>query len=237
MPKNKLVVKEVDFFGDSLIATKDSNDIVWVGVKWLCNGIGLSEGQRQRQTTNIQSDIVLSKGVANLQLPTKGGNQEVLCLQLDYVPLWLAKISITPTMRENHPELVEKLVNYQLKAKDVLAAAFLPSYWQQTRQQTRESRLLETECIKEFVAYAKNQGSQHAERYYCSFTSLANKAVGIDCSRENATIQQLNNLSLIEHMIEQVLRECMQQGKPYKEVYLACKARVEQFQEIAYLST
>ena len=110
-------------------------------------------------------------------------------------------------------------------------------YWQQTRQQTKDSRLLETECIKEFVAYAKGQGSQHAERYYCSFTRLANKAAGIDSSRENATIQQLNNLSLIEHIIEQVLRECMQQEKPYKEVYLACKARVEQFQEIAYLST
>ena len=68
--------------------------------------------------------MVANLGVANLQLPTKGGNQEVLCLQLDYVPLWLAKISITPTMRENHPELVEKLVNYQLKAKDILAAAF-----------------------------------------------------------------------------------------------------------------
>ena len=110
-------------------------------------------------------------------------------------------------------------------------------YWQQTRQQTKDSRLLETECIKEFVAYAKEQGSQHAERYYCSFTRLANKAAGITYSRENATIQQLNNLSLIEHIIEQVLRECMQQEKPYKEVYLACKARVEQFQEIAYLST
>ena len=110
-------------------------------------------------------------------------------------------------------------------------------YWQQTRQQTKDSRLLETECIKEFVAYAKEQGSQHAERYYCSFTRLANKAAGITYSRENATIQQLNNLSLIEHIIEQVLRECMQQGKPYKEIYLDCKARVEQFQEIAYLST
>ncbi len=110
-------------------------------------------------------------------------------------------------------------------------------YWQQTRQQAKDSRLLETECIKEFVVYAKGQGSQHAERYYCSFTRLANKAAGITYSRENATIQQLNNLSLIEHIIEQVLRECMQQEKPYKEVYLACKARVEQFQEIAYLST
>ena len=110
-------------------------------------------------------------------------------------------------------------------------------YWQQTRQQAKDSRLLETECIKEFVAYAKEQGSQHAERYYCSFTRLANKAAGITSKRENATVQQLNNLSLIEHIIEQVLRECMQQEKPYKEVHLACKARVEQFQKIAYLST
>ena len=56
-------------------------------------------------------------------------------------------------MRENKPELVEKLVNYQLKEKDILVAAFLPSYWQQTRQQTKDSCLLETECIKEEFAY------------------------------------------------------------------------------------
>lgn len=31
-------------------------------------------------------------------------------------------------MKENNPELVDKLVKYQLKAKDVLAAAFIPAY-------------------------------------------------------------------------------------------------------------
>lgn len=235
--KNGLIVKEIDFLGDSLIAARHSNGIIWASVRALCEGMGLTKDQARNERRKIQEDLILSKGESNLTLPTKGGNQEVLCLQLDYVPLWLAKISITPTMRENHPELVEKLVKYQLKAKDVLAAAFLPTYWQQTRQQAKDSRLLETECIKEFVVYAKGQGSQHAERYYCSFTRLANKAAGIDSSRENATIQQLNNLSLIEHMIEQVLWEYMEQEKPYKEVYLACKARVEQFQEIAYLRT
>ena len=35
-------------------------------------------------------------------------------------------------------------------------------YW----QQTKDSRLLETECIKEFVVYAKGQGSQHAESHF-----------------------------------------------------------------------
>lgn len=60
-----------------------------------------------------------------MTLPTKGGIQEVLCPQLDYVPLWLAKISITPKMKESNPVLVDRLVEYQLRSKDVLADAFL----------------------------------------------------------------------------------------------------------------
>lgn len=38
----------------------------------------------------------------------------------------LAKISITPAMKENSYDLVDKLVKYQLQAKDVITAAFLP---------------------------------------------------------------------------------------------------------------
>ena len=87
------------------------------GVRWMCDGIGLSKGQMQRQVTNIRSDKVLSKGSANLQLPTNGGNQEAPCLKLDFVPLRLTKISITPTMEREAPDLVERLMEYQLKAK------------------------------------------------------------------------------------------------------------------------
>ena len=67
-----------------------------------------------------------------MRLPTNGGNQEVLCLKLDYVPLWLAKIAITPKMERETPELAARLEQYQLKAKDVLAAAFLPQSKQQS---------------------------------------------------------------------------------------------------------
>lgn len=108
-------------------------------------------------------------------------------------------------------------------------------YWQQTRQEAKNNRLLETDAIKSFVAYAKSQGSQHADRYYCSLTQLANKAAGISQGRDKADIQQLNNLTLVEHIISEVLQDSMQQGKPYKEIYLACKARIEQFKKIAYL--
>lgn len=91
----------------------------------MCDGMGLSKGQRDRQITNINADSVISKGAANLRLPTAGGKQSVLCLKLDFVPLWLAKINVTPTIAKENPELADKLVQYQLKAKDVLADAFI----------------------------------------------------------------------------------------------------------------
>lgn len=124
---NELEIKRVPFLGTELMAARDESGQIWAGVRWMCDGLGLSKGQMQRQVTNISSDKVLSKGVANLQLPTSGGRQSVLCLKLDFVPLWLAKISITPTMESDNPELADRLEQYQLRAKDVLAAAFLPA--------------------------------------------------------------------------------------------------------------
>lgn len=118
--------------GTELMAARDNDGQIWAGVRWMCDGIGFSEGQRKRQIANIQEDTVLSKGGSNLILPTKGGTQRTLCLKLDYVPLWLAKIAITPRMERETPELAARLEQYQLKAKDVLAAAFLP----QSRQQS-----------------------------------------------------------------------------------------------------
>ena len=123
--QSELEVKHVQFLGDDLIAAKDKDGTIWAGVRWMCDGLGLSKGQMQRQITNIGADTVLSKGVANLQLPTAGGKQSVLCLKLDFVPLWLAKINVTPTIAKENPELADKLVQYQLKAKDVLADAFI----------------------------------------------------------------------------------------------------------------
>lgn len=125
---NELIVKNVDLFGDTIIAAQDKDGIIWAGVRWFCDGMGLSKDQMRNERRKIQEDLVLSKGVSNLTLPTNGGNQEVLCLRIEFVPIWLAKISITPNMKENTPELVDKLVKYQLQAKDILASAFIPAY-------------------------------------------------------------------------------------------------------------
>lgn len=132
---NELEVRKVPFMGTELMAARDNNGQIWAGVRWMCDGIGLSEGQTKNERLKIQKDKVLSKGGRNFVLNESGyGNREVLCLKLDYVPLWLAKIAITPRMERETPELAARLEQYQLKAKDVLAAAFLPNAQQQSAE-------------------------------------------------------------------------------------------------------
>lgn len=126
MDKNLEEIKTVPFMGQNLMAAKADDGTIYAGVSYICNGMGMSEGQVKAERVRIRNDSVLSKGGRNFVLPSGGGSQETLCLELDYLPLWLAKISITPTMKAENPQLAERLVQYQLKAKDALAAAFLP---------------------------------------------------------------------------------------------------------------
>ena len=125
MKHNELVVKNVDMLGDNVVAAQDSEGNIWAGVKWFCEGLGLTDGQARYERLKLQEDLVLSKGTKFHPLGKSNANKDVLCLRHDFVPLWLAKITITPAMKDNNPELVDKLVKYQLKAKDILADAFL----------------------------------------------------------------------------------------------------------------
>lgn len=139
---SNLAVKEVEFNGDVLLAAQEkTSEKIFVTVTEVCEGIGLTKKQRDRQVSNIQKDIVLSKGVENLPLKFGGQVRNVVVVELDFLPLWLAKISITPKMKENNPEMVEKLVDYQLKAKDVLANAFVHDVTQIIPQNYKEALL------------------------------------------------------------------------------------------------
>lgn len=114
--------KLVDFNGSEIMAVKCNDGNIYAGVKWFCDGLGFSEGQRKGQYLKIQEDLVLSKGGRKIILPTTGGTQEVLCLELSFLPLWLAKINANII---DNLKIQDRLVDYQLNAKDILAEAFL----------------------------------------------------------------------------------------------------------------
>lgn len=121
-----LICKNVNFNGDDLLAVKNNEtNLIYVGISYICKGIGFNKGQKDRQTENVQKDLVLRQGCRKFGAGVLNENNEAIGMDINYLPLWLAKISITPKMQNEQPEVVEKLVQYQLKAKDVLAEAFV----------------------------------------------------------------------------------------------------------------
>ena len=81
------------------------------------------------------NDVVISKGVVKFNIPTQEvvtkndttlfDEKETYCISQHNLPLALAKINITPKMKQNQPELVSKLELYQDKCADVLASVFI----------------------------------------------------------------------------------------------------------------
>lgn len=122
---NELAIKDVEFNGAILKAIQDELGKIFVGVRWVCNGLGLTRGQINNENDRIQKDLVLKQGCTKFRAGVFDENNETWALDIEFLPLWLAKISITPKMKNENPELVEKLITYQLKAKEVLAKAFL----------------------------------------------------------------------------------------------------------------
>lgn len=171
--------------------------------------------------------------VLNATLDTNGGVQKI-----SYYLLNEQQATFLMTLLRNTKIVVEfkkELVKQFYQMRQILLEK-QTALWQNTRIEAKANRLKETDEIKALVAYAKENGSKNAEKYYITFSNLANKAVGIDSNqRDTATTNQLNNLILIENIINHVIQEGLQQQAYYKEIYKCCKERIEQFKYIAYL--
>ena len=114
------LVKEVEFQGEKIVSVIE-NKKIYVSVKSVCENLGMTKNQADTQVRKIKNDEIL-KGASKLShLNTRGGIQEALMIELDYLPAWLFKIN--PARFDE--SLKRKLIIYQLKAKDVLAEAFL----------------------------------------------------------------------------------------------------------------
>lgn len=125
---NGLIVKGVDLMGDTVMAAKDKDGNIWAGVSYFCNALGMQKWQKDKQIQKVQSDKALSRGCSKFGAGVFDPNNETVALRIDFIPMWLAKINITDKMQNEHPELADKLLEYQLKAKDILADAFLPKH-------------------------------------------------------------------------------------------------------------
>lgn len=171
--------------------------------------------------------------ILNAHLETKGGIQKISYYQLNeeqavFLMTLLRNSKIVMAFKK---ELVKQF--YQMRQ---LLLEKQTQLWQNTRIESKTNRLMETDEIKRLVEYVKSQGSKNADKYYITFSKLANKAVGLDSGqRDNATAGQLNNLVLIENIINNVIKDGIKKEIYYKEIYQDCKNRINSFLSVAYL--
>lgn len=137
--------KEIRFYNDTLLGVKTKDGKIWLAISHSCKQIGFDERRTKQQGEKIRSDKILSKGVGKFGLLTNGGKQEVYCLEERFVPLWLAKITLTKKMQEDIPDVFDKLEKYQLEAADVLHQAFYET--EEQKEQFHERFDLQGEIV------------------------------------------------------------------------------------------
>lgn len=124
---NELTVKSVPFNGTKLLAVQENeNGKIYVAINSVLRELGFNEDQVRYRREKWIDDKVISKGVQIFSHPSvNGGNQATYCISIMKLPLALAKIEITKKMKEEMPELSDKLGKYQEDCADVLAEAFI----------------------------------------------------------------------------------------------------------------
>ncbi|MGM1345237.1 phage antirepressor N-terminal domain-containing protein [Morganella morganii] len=100
----------VPFHGDNLYVV-NYNGQPYVPMKPIVEGMGLDwMGQYRKLTQRF------AKGIEEMSIPTKGGQQSMLCLALRKLAGWLNTISPNKVK----PEIRDKVIRYQEECDDVL---------------------------------------------------------------------------------------------------------------------
>jgi phage regulator Rha-like protein len=147
------------------------------------------------------------------------------------------------TLVDNSPISVKfkhKLIKDYAKCRKLLASigkAQSTEQWQKLRLEGKTKRLEETNAIKEFVQYAKDQGSSNPEEYYRAISKMENAIMFIVAGkfknlRDVLTDGQLMTIGVADKIIEKAIYEGMGASLFYKDVFQLAKSRVQQLAAI-----
>lgn len=210
-----VTLKGNDVFTDSLIISR---------------GTGNKHHAIQQLISKYELDFLEFGKVAFEMRPLESGQStKVYLMNEEQATLLLTYMKNTEKIRTFKKNLVSEFYKMRRFILERQAQA-----WIETRQAGKLTRKAETDTIQKLVEYAKSQGSTHADMLYMTYSKLANKMAGIQ-KRDEATVMQLNNLSLMENIILHVIDTGILTGKHYKEIYKDCKKRLETVKDLAYL--
>lgn len=117
---NTFVEKRVMLNDCLLTAIKSENEVdrIYTPISDFCEHLGIASN---KQIEKIKKKIVFKDNIKVIPLPTNGGVQDKFCLEVSALPMWLVMINENKCREEVRPILIE----FQLKAKEVLEKAFI----------------------------------------------------------------------------------------------------------------
>jgi len=148
----ELVRKEVEFHNSKLIGIQKDGKI-YTPLRQFCEILGVDySGQIKR----IKRDETLEQGVDKIPHLTNGGEQEICVLDINFLPLWLTGIRVNQC-KEN---IRESLLDFKLKAKDILTNAFIGKQLIQEEPKQLEFDFDADEkkrdvCVNRLIGYVK----------------------------------------------------------------------------------
>ena len=151
-------LETIQFHNQQLIVLNHQNK-PYIAMKPVCENIGLDwEAQRQR----IKRHHVLSKGAFMIKVPSKGGEQQYLCLPISMLNGWLFGIDTNRVK----PEIRQILEQYQLECFDVLYNHFMPKVAQ---QYPNTISIEQQQAIKQAVNEHSYRTGEHHQAIYTKF--------------------------------------------------------------------
>ena len=169
---NQISTQTISFNNQSLI-TVEQNGNHYVAMKPICENIGLAW---EPQVLRIKRDEVLSQGMIVMITPTNGGNQNMICLPIEYLNGWLFGIDINRCK----PEIRGTLIKYKKECYQALH-----DYWfngKAERKTTVDDRTGLRNAVNMLVS---KKGLIYSEAYH-----LIHQRFNVE-SIEDLTLEQL----------------------------------------------
>lgn len=121
-------LQTIQFHNQSLV-TFAQNGVRYTAMKPICDNIGLEWGS---QYNRIKRDEVLAQGAVMISMPSQGGEQQTLCLPIQYLNGWLFGIDT----KRVKPEIRETLITYKKECYQALH-----DYWHNKAEKAQPQAL------------------------------------------------------------------------------------------------
>jgi len=179
-------------------------------------------------------EILKSSAFEMRKLKTKGRDAEYYYLTESQSMFILTLMNNSEKVLDFKESLINAFVHYRqvaLKGYNKIQNNIDNQQWIEERTKSKVIRKECTDVIKVFIEYAKEQGSESADKYYMVISKMQLKCLFLleqryPSVRDLMNARELNLMELADDVIAKSFTKSMLEKLPYKECFQIAKERV-----------